>query len=324
MVSKNDINKLKSYLSNYLMMYHGIDNLRKPFHCLNPTHPDIHPSMFYTDKYFICKCFACGVTYDIFNLIKMDYSLDDFKEQVKKVTELFDLDNIKVEFHEPKESILNKELIDYQEYFNKVYQNKCDYLIKRGIDESLIQKYKIGYDPKTNNVIFPINKISFFARNIYNNGKYKSSGESFLWNEKNLRNSSENTIVYITEGIIDALSIETIDPNIKTLSLNGTTNYKRLIELLNKYNYKGVIVLALDNDLTGKKYNELIKNELIKLEIPYLNCTPAIIKDGFKDYNEMLVESNEKFKKNIISVNKIISNGIKPKKKEMEGCEISL
>ena len=45
--------------------------------------------MRYTSKLDICKCFSCGVNYDIFDLVGLDYKLDNFKVQLLKVEELY-------------------------------------------------------------------------------------------------------------------------------------------------------------------------------------------------------------------------------------------
>ena len=84
-----DLNEYRKFLPDYLKKYHGITNPKKFFRCLNPEHGDEHPSMIYTPKYNICKCFACGVHYDIFSLVKLDFHLSSFQEQIKKVEELF-------------------------------------------------------------------------------------------------------------------------------------------------------------------------------------------------------------------------------------------
>lgn len=45
--------------------------------------------MRYTSKLDICKCFSCGVSYDIFDLVGLDYNLDNFEDQLLKVEELY-------------------------------------------------------------------------------------------------------------------------------------------------------------------------------------------------------------------------------------------
>lgn len=83
----NSIIKYKSYLSDYLMKYHDVKNLNDFFHCLNPNHVDKNPSMRFTSKYNICHCFSCSANYDIFDLVGIDFHINNFKDQIAKVEE---------------------------------------------------------------------------------------------------------------------------------------------------------------------------------------------------------------------------------------------
>ena len=74
-VDRESIDNFKPLLADYLMNKHGL-NINKPFTCINPEHEDHHPSMSYSYKYNICKCFSCGASYDIFDLIGMDYNVE--------------------------------------------------------------------------------------------------------------------------------------------------------------------------------------------------------------------------------------------------------
>ncbi len=65
--------KLKPYLKDYLRDMHGISDLNKPFHCVNPEHPDNNPSMSFDAEKNIIHCFGCGKTYDLVSLATMDF-----------------------------------------------------------------------------------------------------------------------------------------------------------------------------------------------------------------------------------------------------------
>ena len=87
----NDFAKTKEYLKAQLPEYlrnKGI-NINAPFRCLNPNHQDIHPSMSYNPKNQTVHCFSCNATYDIFEIIGLDFGLSDFKDQFDKACELF-------------------------------------------------------------------------------------------------------------------------------------------------------------------------------------------------------------------------------------------
>ena len=81
---------VKGYLEDYLRGK-GI-NPRRPFNCLNPDHPDKHPSMSYDRNRRRVHCFSCGASYDIFDLIGIDYGLSDFKDQLAKACELYGIE----------------------------------------------------------------------------------------------------------------------------------------------------------------------------------------------------------------------------------------
>lgn len=79
--------KIKAMLADYLRQ----KGLRptKPLRCLNPAHEDQHPSMSYNPRNQTVHCFSCGVTYDIFDLVGIDYALECFPDQYRKAAELF-------------------------------------------------------------------------------------------------------------------------------------------------------------------------------------------------------------------------------------------
>ena len=135
---------------------------------------------------------------------------------------------------------------------------------------------------------------------LITNNKYKTSGIGYLFNEDLLKNATGNSVIYITESIIDSLSLETIIPDIKTISLNGY-NTNRFLSLVKEYDYKGIFVLALDNDSAGLKIGNSLKNELDKLGITSFNNTLIkSIDDGkWKDINKALTENKEALTKNL-------------------------
>ena len=292
---RTNIDNLKPMLADYLVSKHGL-NINKPFKCLNPNHDDKHPSMMFTNKYNICKCFSCGASYDLFNLIELDYGVNSFKEQLEIATNLYP--NIEVDIPKQFEVYENK-VIDFSKYFDNCKKNiyKTDYLFKRNIDAELIKKYNIGFDNDKKIIIFPINKNCYFGRGINENLKIKSKGISYLWNEDLLKNN-DNNLIYVTESIIDSLSLETIDSNIKTVALNGLPNYKRLLKVIEENNYNGSLVLAFDKDKTGLMYQEIVKGELAKLNVRSFPITLISNMSDVKDLNEALIKDRNKLEKN--------------------------
>lgn len=316
----SSISEYKTYLWDYLQKYHNVTSPKRFFHCLNPNHIDNNPSMMFTDKYNICKCFSCGVSYDIYDLIGLDYDLHSFKEQLEKVQELY-LGYVPVK-KEVKKEIDNK-IYDYTNYYNKCFKNryKTTYLEQRGITRELIDKYKIGYDEERKLVVFPINKHCYFARSVVNNDKIKSRGSSDIWNKKYIKEN--NQLVYVTEGIIDALSLEVIDPNVKVMSINGVGNINSLVYALKENNFNGTIGIAFDKDGAGKKATDELKKELAKINVNSFSTSMIATFDDIskvKDINMSLINNKDLLKRNYEYINSALLQCIN-KEKEGDGIE---
>lgn len=143
LLDRTNIDNFKPLLADYLVNKKGISDLKGFFTCLNPTHEDQHPSMSFTSKYNICKCFSCGAKYDLFDLIGIDYNVDSFKEKLDIASELYP--NINIDL--PKvfnvySSVDEYKTIDFTNYYNKcsIQIYKINYLSNRNIDSSLIDK----------------------------------------------------------------------------------------------------------------------------------------------------------------------------------------
>lgn len=316
----SSIAEYKTYLWDYLERFHNVSSPKRFFHCLNPNHIDNNPSMMFTDKYNICKCFSCGASYDIYDLIGLDYDLHSFKEQLEKVQELY-LGYVPVK-KEVKKEIDNK-IYDYTNYYNKCFKNryKTTYLEQRGITRELIDKYKIGYDEERQLVVFPINKHCYFARSVVNNDKIKSRGSSDIWNKKYIKEN--NQLVYVTEGIIDALSLEVIDPNVKVMSINGVGNINSLIYALKENNFNGTIGIVFDKDGAGKKATDELKKELAKINVNSFSTSMIVTFDDIskvKDINMALINNKDLLKRNYEYINSALLQRIN-KEKEGDGIE---
>ena len=321
--------EVKRYMPDYLRSL-GLSD-KKPFHCLNPEHTDKNPSMSLNPKTNKVHCFSCGATYDLIDLIGMDYNLTDNKEKFKKAYELY---NIQVDEYQGnsnsssrKEAAAKKEELpadqeqkpNYLNYYMSCVNNlsKCSYLKDRGIPEEVAKKYLVGYDPDYKAfkaLIIPTSKSSYVARNIDkkadDKNRYRNTGSSLLFNSLALEKSKRP--IFITEGEIDALSI--ISLGFEALGLGSTTNITKLIEEVKKQRPEAVLILALDNDEPGKKAQEKLKTELEGLKIDYYE--PFDLYGSCKDANERLLSDKEHFK-NILEVVEGLAKEA-PQKKEEE------
>lgn len=292
------------------------------FHCLNPEHPDNNPSMRYTSKLDICKCFSCGVSYDIFDLVGLDYNLDNFRDQLLKVEELY------LGYTPTNRKEFNNDNVvhDYTKYFNWCRKNitKTDYLQGRGILTELINKYNIGFDVNRDLVIFPINKNCYFGRSTVSDLKFKNPGQSDIWNKHYLKESDENSLIYVTEGIIDALSLEVIDPNIKVISINGVGNINSLVHVLKEEEFKGYLVVTFDNDFRGIQASKELVEELTKINVNSFSNTliSNFGADVCTDINSALMINKDKLKANYEYANTAYMRYLEKNNNKEEGIEI--
>lgn len=304
---KDVISEIKPKIVDFLKeMQYKIDG---PIKCLNPSHNDKHPSMSLYRPYNVVHCFSCGVTYDIFSLYALIHNYDikrDFKQIVQELCEKYGIS------YEPKQ-ISNTSYQETTYDYSEDNFPAIEYLMKRGISYDVIKKYNISLkDHKY--VSFRIDEETEVLRSINDNvtNKHlKNKGEkNKIFNYQKIK-QNDKTPLFITESIIDALSLETVMPKAICLSLNGAANSNQLLELLEEKEYEGILFLCLDADITGILASVDITNKLSKHKIQtYIVNKNAKSYKEHKDINELLVNNQEYLElliKNLrIEYNKII------------------
>ena len=327
MINDQAIEEIKNHLKDYLQDK-GL-NINKPFTCLNPQHDDKHPSMSYDPKRNIVKCFSCNSSYDLISLYALDNNLDNNNDFIRIIDELALKYNIDIKSN--KSNTLKKETIrnytnikkeDFTKYINKCKKNidKTDYLLKRGISDKLQQKYNIGYDVKDKMLVLPISKTCYLGRytdpqSYYKHHKPKGTTNE-IFNGEYIKTSDFKTIIWVCEGIIDALSLEEINEDIKAISLNSINNASQLVQEAKDNNFKGVFMLALDTDTNGIKASEDLKEDLDAIGIKSfifnsnLDKYNVYLDDGNviknKDINEWLLSDKDKLKSSVTSLNDML------------------
>ena len=341
--------EIKKHLKDYATET-GRPTSKKLFNCFIPTHDDTNASMQFNDTYY--KCFgACKRTYDIFSLYALDNGLDevaDFKQIKEALAKKYNID-----IKQPRSKIIKEEVketpkrnkANYSEYYKECYENtnKTNYFTNRGLSERIIEKYKLGYDLKSKYAVIPISKSFYITRDTlelteeerlkehrlrYNIPKDASIE---LFNIDLLKATDFKSVLFITESVIDALSLEEVEPNIKAIALNGIGNTNRLIEELEKADFKGFVVLALDNDenKSGQRASKDLEAELEKLGIrtKTLNRIDAPKEDiykGFKDINEYLQNDKESLEKVIKYYNNTLEEVLKKEARQLLDQENAL
>ena len=129
------LGKLEEYLKSK-----GI-NTESSFNCLNPNDYSHLPSMNYNKEKQTVECFNCKASYNIFDLIGIDYNLPTFLKQFIKAHELFlgkvplgYIDVIKRQYPTPEETNTPKAPIFEFENDNNIQlpfgQNDSNYYAK--------------------------------------------------------------------------------------------------------------------------------------------------------------------------------------------------
>ena len=331
MIDDQAIQEIKNHLKDYLEDL-GI-NTSKPFNCLNPQHDDKNPSMSYDPKRNIVKCFSCNSNYDIISLYALINNLDnntDFKRIIDELALKYNIDIKSNKNNTLKKESMQKYATTKKEDFTK-YINKCkkdidksDYLLKRGLSEEIIKKYNIGYDVKDKMIILPISKTCYLGRytdpsNTYKHHKPKGVANE-IFNDKYIKQSDFKSVVWVNESIIDALSLEEINGDIKAISLNSINNANQLIQEAKDNNFKGVFMLALDTDANGIRASQDLKDDLEAIGIKALIFNSnsdkynKYLDDGNviknKDINEWLLSDKEGLTKQVNGLNDMLLNSL--------------
>lgn len=272
------------------------------------------------------KCFKCGFSGDIFDLIGKEYGLSEFNDQFQKATEIYGISVEKYNsgnYAQQKQQAVKtistvaatQKPYDMTEYYKKCHGTIKDtsYFSGRGISQATLDRFYIGYDASfTDNgklsrpmqaVIFPTSAETFEARNISivaggEGFRYYKHGSATLFNRKALSDEKDKSII-IVEGIIDALSI--IEAGGQAIGLSSADNYKLLVSELDKVVPAKPLVLCFDADETGATFEAKLIEELNKRHIPYLSATKDIVGDSH-DPNDRLVKDADGLKASIISV----------------------
>jgi replicative DNA helicase len=328
----------KSYakvnIVNYLLSK-GI-NIEKQFNCLNPQHPDKTPSMSYNKQNHTVKCWSqCDTSYDIFDLVGLEYGLISDKDKFQKV---YDMYNIEIDSNPinlsladkatkssaPTTSSINKHKNsnstktlpqDYSQFFleakKELNSPECiEYLNKRCISASTATQYNLGYQknwhssdksPASPRLIIPTSKEGYAAIDIRENlSKSQEEYKKMKTGKGHLFNMAALTAskpCFIVEGEIDALSF--IDNGFNAISLGGVKNINIFDEAIKDIELKARMIIALDNDGSGIDAAKKLAQLLTESGRDYF-LTDNTLYDRNNDANDLLVkDGKESFCKKI-------------------------
>lgn len=280
---KTDAKTLKSCLPQWLRE-HGLP-LHKPFACLNPAHQDAHPSMGYNEKNQTVHCFACGATYDIFDLVGQEENLTDFPSKMKAVNRRYGRGEVIRVTAKPTQ------VFPYKERGGR----SDPYFTGRGLSDETVRRF--GLVVKNGYAVLPV-FVDGVCRSVCRRAidpavepRYQNSrGAMQLWNSAAMERAAGEAL-FVAEGIFDALSLEEL--GFPAVALCGAANTGKLVQKIDEYvpvAWPERVILAGDSDAAGQGMNEKLLEQLTARGIA---CAVLALPEGCKDVNEALVQNRD-------------------------------
>ncbi|MSN96236.1 DNA primase [Campylobacter sp. FMV-PI01] len=156
MITQQSIERLleQTDIVDVVSHYVNLKRSGQNFVGLCPFHDDKNPSMSVNSQLNIFHCFSCKAGGNAIKFI-MDYEKLNFPEAVEK---LANMQNFSLEYtNQNNIKMENKKILELISGFYKLNlsqnQTALDYLYKRGFDNSLIEKFELGWAPNSQNTI---------------------------------------------------------------------------------------------------------------------------------------------------------------------------
>ena len=280
---KTDAKTLKSCLPQWLRE-HGLP-LHKPFACLNPAHRDAHPSMGYNEKNQTVHCFACGATYDVFDLVGQEENLTDFPSKMKAVNRRYGGGEVIRVTAKPTQVFPYKERAGRPD----------PYFTGRGLSDEIVQRF--GLVVENGYAVLPV-FVDGVCRSVCRRAidpavepRYQNSrGAMQLWNSAAMERAAGKAL-FVAEGIFDALSLEEL--GFPAVALCGAANTGKFVQKIDEYvpvAWPEKVILAGDSDAAGQGMNGKLREQLTARGIA---CEVLALPDGCKDVNEALIRNRD-------------------------------
>ncbi|RYA22938.1 DNA primase [Malaciobacter halophilus] len=173
MITKESIDNLKNHLEIVDVVSQSLE-LKKSganFKACCPFHGEDTPSFVVSPAKQIYHCFGCGAGGDAIKFV-MEYEKLTYPEALEKLASMY---NVTLNYDETnsKPKLDLKVLETINQYYQKLFTNNTiakDYIKSRGISEFSIEKFEIGYAPKS------IDTINYLKSNFLNLADAKDLG----------------------------------------------------------------------------------------------------------------------------------------------------
>lgn len=256
------------------------------------------------------KCFSCGKSGDVFDLVGYRENLQTFPEQANRLAEILSIDLENTNSENLELPIRKKEIENenYTSFFLQANKNLKNTDYYRGISKKTLDKFLVGYveewrNPKASDkaptsprLIIPTSDYSYLARDTrdtipdYQSDFIKTKvGRLHIFNIDALYNPC-NTLVYVVEGELDALSI--LDNGRPAIALGSVSMINKFVKQLKEKPIYTTLILALDKDQKGQEATLKLEKELINLGVDYIKYNPSLM---YKDPNQAHMNSPVKF-----------------------------
>lgn len=157
-LSEEKINEIRSHsdIVEVISKYVPLTKKGKNYVCNCPFHDDHDPSLTISQDKQIFKCFACGAGGNVFSFVSRFENIS-FVESVIEVAKISQIEIGDIEGYQPVENAqlspyykVNQSFIEYTHYMllSGAHPHILDYLHQRQINDELIKKFEIGYNPK--------------------------------------------------------------------------------------------------------------------------------------------------------------------------------
>ena len=278
------------------------------------------------------KCWNCGFTGDVIDLIQQENSID-FNEALKVAADDLgitidaknSIDQAKRDFAEDKATeapaaISGNNIADYSEYYARCRADlntpaATSYLTARGISIDTAAQYGLGFDAQwvsptviknqqlkgsswqpepTARIILPVSSNHYIARAVSANVKEYAKMNETGGGKAGIFNAG--AVYGDNEAVFVTEGIfdalSIIEAGSAALALNSTNNAELLLKQLQEEPTAATLILCLDNDDAGKRAATTLKEGLTRLNISYVT---ADINGKYKDPNEALTGNKDAF-----------------------------